>query len=131
MQSTLEPSASPRPLVIRGTPVTPPLPVLVVAPQLAASRLTHASRVKALAPSDDSPADAPIVTWSLLPSKFSDDAFPLQLSAVHTLLSLQSGFVAQIVGSTLLQLPPEHVSAVAELPSLHWPLVVQQPGTGE
>ena len=49
---------------------------------------------------------------------------------MQTLLSLQSGLVAHVVGNVLLQFPEEHVSVVAAFPSLHCALVVQQPDTG-
>ncbi len=47
--STMLPSPSPRPLVSRGTAVTPPVPVLTVAP--AVMRLNHSSIVNVVEPS--------------------------------------------------------------------------------
>ena len=62
--STLLLSPSDRPLVTRGTALTPPLPVLVATP--AALRLNQVSRVTVDAPSAGA---GPKLTWSLTPSR--------------------------------------------------------------
>ncbi len=62
--STLEPSASARPLVTSGMAVMPPLPVLVPTP--APVRWNQVSSVNVAAPS---PGAAPNVTYWLLPLK--------------------------------------------------------------